>query len=725
MTRRFFFPGEQRPMPQISAGRRRTGFGAKELLTPLRKPPKQKTILVYDFESKDGEGQEPGFTRPFMVGFIDENDTYHDFWNHPLAAQVSDFRARAMVDGGCVDAFMRFLCGYPKRDGKKWKPPNKEWMSRKAEIYAHNGGRFDSTFVLVWLHRHADEFDVEITSVQGRAQRILVKPKGTKGRGTGWLFSDSALVLQMKLEQATALFSAGFKKLAAFDQATPEWKKEEWKLYNAHDCRGLRDALIGYRDMLEAEGGELGMTCPSTAMKLFRRRHLKKPLRRAMHFPGCDRLCKGCERGKACDGKCHGCLHAWLARGLRGGRVEIFQRFAPPPVYYYDRNSSYPAEALKPMPVGEPMIQNGADFFATHAKLRSGGKLGFVEATVYIPPECKIPPLPKVIDGKMKFPTGVFSGVFAYDELMLIYDDFVGGKILDVKLAAWFKGEVIFDSFMNTLYAYRINYRKKWKHKPGCKDKKCRACGETSIAKMCDEQRADCAMSEFAKLIMNALIGKFATSARREEVVFIRKGDRWPDGGKPIDGKHETCQVWLVPRWIDAEYMIPHLNMQICSGGRIAWWHAAKEVTLAGGIVYYGDTDCVQCSIPFPEHLIHAEELGMWKREHERDEFAGEWVQPKNYALDHVGGGSSIVHMKGVPRDHQNMRTFMRLRNGQQLRWAEDRTSQHKTALRLLEKGGPEGITMQDSIKSLRSQYDKRIVHDDGTTSAIVLEEAV
>ncbi len=711
-------------MPKIQTGK---GMDS-DLLIPIRKPPKRKTILVYDFESKDGESQEPGFTRPFMVGFLDEDDQYTAFWNETNGLAGGDFRRRAVQDGGCVDLFMRHIVGHPKRDGKKYKPPNKAWMSGEAEIYAHNGGRFDATFLLVWLYNHADEFDVEVTSVQGRAQRVFVRPKGRKGRRSGWLFSDSALVLQMKLEQATMLYSKGKKKLASFDQSTPEWDRTNWELYNGLDCRGLRDALVGFSDMLEEEGGELGMTCPATAMKLFRRVHLKKPLRRARHFRGCDRTCKGCERGPLCDGKCHGCFHQWLTQGLRGGRVEIFQRFAPAPVYYYDRNSSYPAEALKPMPVGEPMIQSGADFLKTHEKLKQAGKIGFVEATVYIPPTCKIPPLPLVHDGKMKFPSGVFSGVFAYDELMLIYDPFVGGRILDVKLAAWFKAEIVFESFMRKMYQYRLDYRKRWEHRSTCRAQNdasviCKGCGEKDPKKMSDEQLAEFARSEFAKLMMNALIGKFATSSEREEVVFIRRGDAWPVGGRPIDGKHETCQVWLVPRYIDASYMIPHLNMQVCAGGRIAWWLAARDVTLAGGEVFYGDTDSIQCSIEFPEHLVDAKELGKWKREYEDDEYDAEYVQAKNYGLNSVLGGKSIVHMKGVPRQHQNMRTFMEFRNGRVLRWVDDRTSQHKSVLRSLEKGGPEGISMHDSIKSLRSEYDKRLVHEDGTTSPIVIRQ--
>ncbi len=208
-------------------------------------------------------------------------------------------------------------------------------------------------------------------------------------------------------------------------------------------------------------------------------------------------------------------------------------------------------------------------------------------------------------------------------------------------------------------------------------------------------------------------------------MIFIGPNERWPKDARPITGKHENCRIWLKPNYIDAPYIVPQLNARILALGRIAWWEAGKATILAGGKVYYGDTDSLQGSVPLPDDMLDDTELGKWKREHADDEYEGEWVQPKNYALSSVLGGKSIIHMKGIPTDYHTMRTFMRFRNGEELRWTKDRTSQPKHVLRELEKGGDvEGIEMLDSIKRLRSQYDKRVVHEDGTTSAIVLNEA-
>jgi hypothetical protein len=170
--------------------------------------------------------------------------------------------------------------------------------------------------------------------------------------------------------------------------------------------------------------------------------------------------------------------------------------------------------------------------------------------------------------------------------------------------------------------------------------------------------------------------------------------------------------------------VIPQWSARITALSRIALWEKDRDVFLRGGRVFMNDTDCVNSSIPFDDDWIHPTDLGAWKREYEREEITGaEYVLPKLYALFAADESKSIVRMKGVPRDLQNVETFRKLRNGQEIRKERHRTSQPKTVLRGLPKGGPLGIHMLDSVKKLRSVYDKRIVHDDGTTSPLVLME--
>jgi hypothetical protein len=704
MRRRFYFPGENKTVMPRGIGRAPRKSPFELPLSPIKKPPKDRGILIYDFESKHGLSQDPGFDRPFMVGLLDHRGIYRDFWDdRPLSEAKENYQARCYDDGeGCVAKFARAVLGYPLHAG--YHVP--EWVSKNYDFYAHNGGRFDVTPLLVWLYLRRDEFHVEVTFVQGRVQSLRVSPARKKPSPSNTVsFLDSYLILPMRLSQATSLFSRGQVKQADFDQKTPEWERDKWRHYNRLDCEGLRDALLGFKSMLEQEGGELAMTLPSASMKIFRRRFLKEKIDRAMHFEWCDGECGGCDRGDGCDGKCHGCLHDWIRKGYFGGRVEIFQRFAPAPIFYYDLNSSYPASMLKNMPVGKPLkIQEESEFFAEHKERFRDGQVGFVEATVSIPPSCRIPPLPVLSDGKLKFPAGYFSGVFEYEELMSILDPFVGGRIEKVKMAVWFEGKPIFKDFVDTLYKYKLG-------KP--KDPKTQ------------EELDALALAELAKLLLNSLYGKFAQNAEREELLYIAKSDPWPDNARPIDGRHETCPFWLRPRYVSPSYIMPHVSARITALSRQALWQQNKRIVQAGGRVFYNDTDAVVADGEFDGRVVHPTRLGAWKREYPQKYLAAQFVLPKLYALfsPEVGVEKPIVHMKGVPREMQNLESFEKLVAGETLFREKNRTSQPKTVLRGLHKGGPMGIHMLDSIKKLRTIYDKRIVLEDGTTMPVVIDE--
>lgn len=741
--RRFFFPGERRliTMPSSIAPPTRKKRRKDLPFGPIKKAVVHKELLVYDFESKDDDSQRPGFTRPFMCGLLDHGNVYRAFFDNNSSRDDGDFRKRVVSPKGCVDEF----CNHVFRMTAGTFEP--EYVGEHAEFYAHNGGRFDATFLLVWLYLQRDTFHVEMTCVQGRIQSLSVTPRGEKpGDKTTISFLDSSMIFpQMKLGAVTNLFSVGEKKLTDFDLKTPEWERDKWIEYNRPDCIGLRDALHGYRDLLEAEGGELAMTAPSSSMRLFRRRFLKEKFDRAKHFPFCTGVCLGCNRGGECDGTCHGCLHDWIRSGYFGGRVEIFERFAPPPMYYYDLNSSYPASMMKPMPVGRPLaILSNEGFVRERDARRAAGQLAFVEATVSVPTSCDLPPLPHIVNNKLCFPAGEFHGVFELDELSLLHDPFVNGRIVHVDRSVWFEGKVIFKDFVETLYAYKQR---------GSEMKE--RLRKEKRAPTQEEQRI-VALGELAKLMVNSEYGKHAMKPERETLIYVPEdAASWPDDAKPLDGHHETCRVWIKPKYVDPCYIIPQWSARITALSRIAWWTQARDVILAGGKVYAGDTDALQISIKLPEEVCHQTRLGAWKREHDKEVFGGcdvsdeelkeffgndpvmfdawkakygdvapaaAFLSPKFYALL-AQSGNHVVHMKGVPKDFHTIETFRLLASGGELRKEKHRTSQPKTVLRGLQKGGPLGITMLDSVKTLRSVYDKRIVNNDGTTSPLVLHD--
>ena len=52
----------------------------RDFLEPLTSEVKRKPFVVFDIESKRNDTQEPGFTRPFMVGFYD-GKKFTSFYN--------------------------------------------------------------------------------------------------------------------------------------------------------------------------------------------------------------------------------------------------------------------------------------------------------------------------------------------------------------------------------------------------------------------------------------------------------------------------------------------------------------------------------------------------------------------------------------------------------------------------------------------------------------------
>ncbi len=568
------------------------------------------TLFDRFFVDEDGCCQHEGFARATHLGFYDgvryvayKNLKPKPGHRDPLLRFEPEERARQK--GGCVDRFMRHVTG-----------DNPAYRSNVAEWYGHNAGRFDSTFLMAWLILHKDEFDAQFTSIHGRIQQIVCWKKNSgydpnakvRAEHLSWTFRDSALILPMSLAEACQTFNkTGIQKDVDFDRNMHE-DDSRWYSYNRDDCRGLYGALNTYGDMLESIGGEIGMTAPATAMKLFRRTFMGNtgPISIHRHFPDCDGKCHrtghgpkkdACSRLRHCDGKCHGCLHDWIRTGYFGGRTEIHHRFGEKGTFYFDENSAYPAAMLKAMPVGDAKIIQGKALYDEMHEGLAKNHVGFVECVVFIPKECPIPPLPALKNGKLMFETGYVAGVFEYDELQLIFDPAVGGHIVSVEKSVWYRKRFIFKDFVETLYDYRKSHewvsgrdveasmragtlfeRYGGPRIPG-EDKKQLDDGSWDFGTYLERQGYSKAFSELAKLLMNSLYGKFAMAEEREELVlFDPTGPgRFPDGD-PLDGQHDTCPIWKSPRFIEPRYIIPQISARITALARKALWLVMRDI---------------------------------------------------------------------------------------------------------------------------------------------------
>ena len=683
----------------------------QECLTALLSKVKRHRMVVYDLESKDGPTQKPGFTRVFLAGVYD-GDTFTSFRNLDVPVgghaggrsaarprEVYPWERAAIEDGGCIDQCMRHLLSSAHRG---------------AYIYAHNGGGFDHLHVLPWLRARTAEFAWKVIPVQSAIQVLTVQNRASK---QSWKFLDSYRLLPMSLDQASKSF--GFAGKLTHDLSMVE-DDPKWEVYLKRDCEALYEALQQFQSLLTDKlQGEMGITAPSSAMKLYRRRYMGHGKTPAMiphhrHFRECLEAKRECE----------GCLHAWIRRGYYGGRVEVF-RPRGEGVSYYDINSSYPRAMLDDMPGGE-CRQYGPgkkeDSFAQFDK----SAVGFVECEVDIPDTCYLPPLPHRDDksGKLLFPVGRFSGVWPWSELKLLSDPLVQGTILNIKRSVWYERKNLFFDFVKELYAYR------------------------------DKSHADYeeGLALISKLMMNSLYGKFGMNEDRREILVLGPGESAPEGAtfpRLEDGEDDVLsKVCYVEKRVSPPYIIPQISAQITALARVRLWMCMADVLRRGGKLYYCDTDSLITDL---DNLHTSSELGELKNEYPGEVLTVELIGPKMYMLekkkafakehgshcpmlrDSSGGTRGAVSgppadcpgcsqqklaMKGIPKDLRNVDTLRALQRGETVSFPRLERLGAMAGRQFLEPP-----RMRQAKKSMKAKNDKRVMVCDVDSHPIVLEE--
>lgn len=616
-------------------------------LTRLKGKLKRYATLVYDIESKDGDSQKRGFTRPFLLWAYDGNE--HRCFEQPERLRHRSWKEAPWLDeGGIIDQFMRYalgedLCGYCEArneralelraqvngdaDEIKANPvklcsdcieARKRFSKKRCRIYAHNGGRFDALFIPSWLQRHSDKFLFEISGPESRIQQLTVWRRGADKRKESYVFLDSVANLQMSLKAAGKTFLGKDEGKIDIDLDLHE-SNPAWKVYNRRDCEVLYNVIETFNTRIIALGGDVGITAPATAMSLFRHKYLKYAVRRNKHF-------KACEEGRVPpeiddDGnvlECRGCLHRFVREAYYGGRTEIFMEEATD-VRYFDINSSYPRSMMDPMPTGKATEIGPNQVLSVYRAMRKR-KIGFMECEVEIPPDCVIPPLPVRLPNKLIFPrtlsdeeavalgmtpgSQVLRGVWDWDELCLLEHPRVKGRITKVIRSVWFEQSTMFVDMVDSLYGMRQQAKK---------DK-------------------DLGLDFLTKLMMNATYGKFGMRIERGLLKMIRLGDPPPLNGRPLDNDPDNALIWEVPTIVDGPYVIPQVAAHVTSLARIRLFHGMMSVLDQGGEVAYCDTDSVMCVNaevrPIDEYI-----LGYWKEEYPGILLDGTFVLPKLYQL--------------------------------------------------------------------------------------------
>lgn len=618
-----------------------------KFLTKLKGKLKRYQTLVYDVESKDGDTQKRGFTRPFLLWTYDGHE--HRHFEQPERLRHKPWTEAPWLDrDGIFDQFMRYvlgedLCGYCEVRNEralelraqvngdpeeiKQNPiklcsdcleARKRFSKKRCRIYAHNGGRFDALFIPSWLQRNADKFLFEISGPESRIQQLTVWRRGADRRKESYVFLDSVAILQMSLKAAGATFLNKDEGKIDIDLDLHE-SHPAWLAYNRRDCEVLYGAIEEFNKRIIALGGDVGITAPATAMSLFRHHYLKYSIRRNKHFAACEEgrmIPEVDEDGHPLE--CHGCLHKFVRKAYYGGRTEIFMEEAHD-VRYYDINSSYPRAMMDPMPTGKATEVGPNQDLAVYRAMRKR-KIGFMECEVEIPSDCVIPPLPVRLPDKLIFPrtlseeealelglepgARVLRGVWDWDELCLLDHPRVKGRITKVIRSVWFEQSAVFVDMVDSLYGMRQQAKKD----------------------------GDKGLDFLTKLMLNATYGKFGMRVERGLLKMIRLGDPPPVNGRPLDNDPDNALIWEVPTIVDGPYVIPQIAAHVTSLARIRLFLGMMSVLDQGGEVAYCDTDSIMCVNaevrPIDEHI-----LGYWKQEYPGILLDGTFVLPKLYQL--------------------------------------------------------------------------------------------
>ncbi len=609
-------------------------------LKPITTPVRHRKFLVLDIESKDGASRTAaGFTRPFMVGVYD-GDSYHEFRDKEPGQ--GDWKRRYYWDGGCVDQAMRHILS---RD------------YRGHHIYAHNAGRFDYLFLLPWL-MHAGErlgFTFGIIPVSSSIQLLDVK-RGNAEQWNRWRFLDSYKLIPTSLDRAAKAF--GLPGKVEHNLGLHE-NDPRWSVYLKQDCVALYQVVEKFHDYVEnVLCGEVGITAPSTAVKLFRRQYLKESYPRAEE------------------------THEFIREGYVGGRVEVFRKEGHG-LRYYDINSSYPAAMLESMPVGiatklegepPPWIQKE--------------QIGFIRAKVIVPDDIVIPPLPIKCNtnephachanGKLIFPVGRLKGVWEWDELQNAVEH--GAVIEEWEESVWFPKVKLFTDFVHDLYRYR--------------DK--------------NQPDYDPGLADVVKILLNATYGKFGMKTLRRQI------HRWDDPDLPENAKpasHDAeSPIWYSEKVVDAAYIMPQISARVTALARLRLWRYMYSAIQAGGDLYYCDTDSVITNA----FLESSTELGALKDElpEHSGKLHGRFVGPKVYMLQ--DGPFQKCKAKGIERP-----TFAKIE--ELLSGGTIYQERLEKIGAMAQSGFLRGPRMYTVPRRIRPDLGKRLFLDDGTTVPLKL----
>jgi len=527
-------------------------------------------------------------------------------------------------------------------------------------IFAHFGGIYDFLFILGWIF---DNDDYELKSLIPRGSAILCFTISSNISGKDFTFYDSSALLGFSLRNLAINFNVETKK-GEVDYDSLTKVTTELLDYMKDDHLALYQVLERFFqwDLIALHGWK--PTLASLALNIFKKEFYPKKKKLFSLDKDVDRF---------------------VRKSYQGGRTEIFNMVYTnnkSPLYCYDVNSLYPTVMRDNEFPSKPKFTT-TDFLPD--------EMGFYHCRVFCP-DMHIP----ILGAKIKldksesfiFPKGEFDGYWTTHELNYALKNKY--KIVEIYQGIIFENDgKIFKNYVNYFYNKRKNSKT-------------------------DTDKIIC------KLLLNSLYGRFGMDTEKDQLHLE----------KHIEGEtyHSTL---ITPSGNEVTFCTSKEEIRTFTNVAVASYVTSyarvlmhkKIVKDAKNKVWYMDTD----SLFTPVKLKTGEELGDLKEEYKV--YRACFMLPKTYLVE--GVDLKKVVMKGFDKkkiQHFSFEDFtnslegdlklMNKNNTNALKVKHDsKVMKFKSALR----AGKMLNMTKPQIKRVCSKYNKRIVNNDFTTTAIPL----
>lgn len=538
-------------------------------------------------------------------------------------------------------------------------------------IYAHNGGRFDFKFLLESLNNF--DFDFHIIDVNGNILQIQIPTQYYKNQKGELLtkntinFRDSYMLMKDSLHKLSHSFNVPHKKVECnfFDKSKKDYEDkfnnwEKFKEYLEYDTIGLYECIRFFENVIHKYNANIKLTIASTSLSIFRNNYLKSWI-----YPINKEIIIGHLLGK--DIKIN--IEDEIRKYYIGGRTEIDKRYGEY-LFYYDINSLYPYMMYNyEFPISSPL-------FILPEQISKNDK-GFFMCDIHYD-KCKsgLPFLPMKLFNKnfnkLIYPIGKWSGLYDID--VINYAKKLGYEI-NIKYGFIFDYEPIFKNFINDMYSLR---------------------------------KENESYNIIFKYIMNSGYGKFAQKRETSQIIKIKDFELFKD--MDIEPYIDDLGLYKVKKQIDSNHIIPSISSRVT---QLAQLELYKWYEKADYDIYMSDTDSFITS----KYLNSSKNLGDIKLEYEIDR--GVFLFPKFYCFEGLesktGNRITIKRMKGFSKGIENINyqdfynalfnnDFKKFDIKYNDLWGFKESLNRKNSF----------LTWDEKSKSVKSQYDKRILDIDG-----------